>query len=73
MQFVRQTRVIKVMNLDGKMQNIKRNHLNMLPASIRAVVCGSSKDERADKLVGKFAWRMIRVRILKIAVTTETC
>ncbi|KYN29400.1 hypothetical protein ALC57_01155 [Trachymyrmex cornetzi] len=44
MRFVRQSRMIKVTNLDGKVQTDKetRKHGNILPASIRAIVCAPS-------------------------------
>ena len=78
LRFVCQSRLIKVTNLDGKVQTDKetRKHVGMLPASIRAVVCEPSncgrQDERTDTPVEKFA-RMIRkrVRVFEIVTTIE--
>ncbi|KYN20688.1 hypothetical protein ALC57_06947 [Trachymyrmex cornetzi] len=53
MRFVRQSRIIKVTNLDGKVQTDKetRKHGNMLPASIRAIVCGPSNCGKTNVLI----------------------
>ncbi|KYN13101.1 hypothetical protein ALC57_14785 [Trachymyrmex cornetzi] len=53
MRFVRQSRMIKVTNLDGKVQTDKetRKHGNMLPASIRAIVCGPSNCGKTNVLI----------------------
>ncbi|KYN23133.1 hypothetical protein ALC57_04457 [Trachymyrmex cornetzi] len=53
MRFVRQSLMIKVTNLDGKVQTDKetRKHGNMLPASIRAIVCGSSNCGKTNVLI----------------------
>ncbi|KYN14187.1 hypothetical protein ALC57_13606 [Trachymyrmex cornetzi] len=53
MRFVRQSRMIKVTNLDGKVQTDKetRKHGNMLPASICAIVCRPSNCGKTNVLI----------------------
>ncbi|KYN21202.1 hypothetical protein ALC57_06430 [Trachymyrmex cornetzi] len=53
MRFVRQSRMIKVTNLDGKVQTDKetRKHDNMRPASIRAIICGPSNCGKTNVLI----------------------
>jgi len=53
MQFVRQLQMIKVMNLDGKVQIDKetRKHGDMRSASIRAVICGPSNCDKTNVLI----------------------
>ena len=50
---MRQSRAIKVTNLNGKAQTDKEMHKHgdMLPASIRAVVCGSSNCGKTNVLI----------------------
>ncbi|KYN02847.1 hypothetical protein ALC62_06327 [Cyphomyrmex costatus] len=53
MRFVHQSQPIKVMNLDGKVQTNKemRKHGNMLPSSIRAIICGPSNCGKTNVLI----------------------
>ncbi|KYN07059.1 hypothetical protein ALC62_01988 [Cyphomyrmex costatus] len=53
MRFVHQSQSIKVTNLDGKMQTNKemRKHGNMLPSSIRAIICGPSNCGKTNVLI----------------------
>ncbi|KYM93990.1 hypothetical protein ALC62_15399 [Cyphomyrmex costatus] len=53
MRFVHQSQSIKVTNLDGKVQTNKemRKHGNMLPSSIRAIICGPSNCGKTNVLI----------------------
>jgi hypothetical protein len=53
MRFVHQSQAIKVTNLDGKVQTDKemRKHGNLLPTSIRAIICGPSNCGKTNVLV----------------------
>jgi len=53
MRLVRQSWEIKVTNLDGKVQTDKETlkHRDMLPASIRAIVCGPSNYDKMNLLI----------------------
>ncbi|KYN30365.1 hypothetical protein ALC56_15341 [Trachymyrmex septentrionalis] len=55
-RFARQSRAIKVTNLDDKVQTYKetRKHGNMLPASIRAIVSGPSNYGKTNVLISLF-------------------
>ena len=68
MRIVRQSRTMKVSNVDGKVQTNKemRKHGNMLLASKRIVCVKLRQDERVDKPVGKFAGRSIREHVRRL-------
>ncbi|KYN06865.1 hypothetical protein ALC62_02179 [Cyphomyrmex costatus] len=53
MRFVHQSQSIKVTNLDGKVQTNKemRKQGNMLPSSIRAIICGPSNCGKTNVLI----------------------
>ncbi|KYM97335.1 hypothetical protein ALC62_11979 [Cyphomyrmex costatus] len=53
MRFVHQSQSIKVTNFDGKVQTNKemRKHGNMLPSSIRAIICGPSNCGKKNVLI----------------------
>jgi len=53
MKFMRQSQTIKVINVDNKVQTAKevRKHGNMLPISIRGVICGPSNYGKTNVLI----------------------
>jgi hypothetical protein len=55
MRFVRQSQVIKVINFDDKIQLMSekkmRKHGNMLPISIRGIICGPSNCGKTNVLI----------------------
>ncbi|KYM95548.1 hypothetical protein ALC62_13800 [Cyphomyrmex costatus] len=53
MRFVRQSRAIEVSNLDAKVQTERetRRHGNMLPSTLRAIVCGPSNCGKTNVLI----------------------
>ncbi|KYN03206.1 hypothetical protein ALC62_05952 [Cyphomyrmex costatus] len=53
MRFVRQSRTIEVSNLDAKVQTERemRKHGNMLPSTVRAIVCGPSNCGKTNVLI----------------------
>ncbi|KAL6264254.1 hypothetical protein P5V15_004344 [Pogonomyrmex californicus] len=80
MKFVRQPLTIRVANCDERarmMGNIatERKHGEMLPSTIRAIICGPSNCGKTNVLISLLesphGVRFERVRILEIAATTE--
>jgi len=67
MKFVRQSQTIKVTNVDNKVQTEKeiRKHGNMLPISIRGIICGPSNCSKTNVLISaeKSTWHMFRKRV----------
>jgi len=53
MKFMRQSQTIKVINVDNKVQTEKEvhKHGNMLPISIRGVICGPSNYSKTNVLI----------------------
>jgi len=53
MQFVRQTQTIRVTNFDDKLMIEKKicKHENMLPISIRGIICGLSNCDKTNVLI----------------------
>ena len=53
MKFVQQSQTIKVINVDNTVQTEKkiRKHGNMLPISIRGIICGSSNCDKPNMLI----------------------
>lgn len=53
MRFVRQATIIKVTNVDDKTQSKKeiRRHGNMLPNTIRSIICGPSNCGKTNVLI----------------------
>ena len=53
MKFVRQLQTVKVTNVDNKVHNQKEvcTHENMLPISIRGIICGPSNCGKTNVLI----------------------
>ena len=53
MKFVQQSQTIKVTNVDNIVQTEKeiRKHGNMLPISIRGIICGPSNCDKSNMLI----------------------
>jgi len=77
MRFVLQTQTIRVTTFDDRLMIEKkiRKHGNMLPISMRGIICGPSNcgKTNVDKLIGKSTRCTLRerVHIFKIALTTN--
>jgi len=66
MRFVLQSQTIEVINVDNKVQTEKemRKHENMLPISIRGVICGPSNCGKTNMLI---SWKV------HMAYASRTC
>ena len=77
MKFIQQSQTIKVTNVDNKVQTEKeiRKLRNMLPISIRGIICDSSNYGKTNVLINllESPWHMFRERVcvLEIIATAK--
>jgi len=76
MIFVRQLQMIKMTNVDNKVQIEKEihKHGNMLPISIRGIICGPSNCGKINVLISLLEGHMTfreRIRVLEVVATAK--